>query len=49
MKLMLEPFSIDNGTMTPTMKIKRNVAKEFLKAEIDALYALPVMKSRVAK
>lgn len=46
MKLMLEPFSVDNNTMTPTMKIKRNAAKDLLKDEIDRLYGLPVMKKR---
>ena len=36
----MEPFSTDNGTMTPTMKIRRKDAHKKYKAEIDALYAL---------
>ncbi|KAF8201614.1 hypothetical protein BJ912DRAFT_508956 [Pholiota molesta] len=33
-------FSVENGTMTPTMKIRRKDAHNMYKAEIDALYAL---------
>ena len=42
--LLKEPFSIENEYLTPTMKMKRNVAKNMLKAEIDELYAMPIMK-----
>jgi long-chain acyl-CoA synthetase len=38
--LTLVPFSIENNTLTPTMKIKRKAAANFYKAELDALYAL---------
>ncbi|CAA7267913.1 unnamed protein product [Cyclocybe aegerita] len=38
--LSLVPFSIDNNTLTPTMKIRRKDAYSLYKAEIDALYAL---------
>jgi long-chain acyl-CoA synthetase len=36
----LDPFTVDNGTMTPTMKIKRKDAYLKYKQELDALYAL---------
>ncbi|KFH14137.1 putative long-chain fatty acid CoA ligase [Toxoplasma gondii MAS] len=38
-RLVSEPFSIENELLTPTMKIKRYVAKEFFAKEIDALYS----------
>ncbi len=36
--LIPEPFSLDNGTLTPTMKLKRNAVLAKLKDKIDALY-----------
>jgi len=36
--LIPEPFSLDNGTLTPTMKLKRNVVLTKLKDKIEALY-----------
>ena len=36
--LTLEPWTIDNGLMTPTMKIKRNKVLEQMQAQLDALY-----------
>ncbi|KAF7975311.1 hypothetical protein HWV62_10094 [Athelia sp. TMB] len=38
--ISLEPFSVDNNTMTPTMKIRRKDAQNMYKSELDALYAL---------
>lgn len=38
--LSLTPFSVENGTLTPTMKIKRKDAAKLYQAELDALYAL---------
>jgi len=38
--LTLEPFSLVNGTLTPTLKIKRKDAANLYKAELEALYAL---------
>src|SRR5260370_6543233 len=34
----MEPFTIDNGQMTPTLKIKRHVIREAYGAALDALY-----------
>lgn len=38
--LSLVPFSIENDTLTPTMKIKRREATKLYESEIAALYAL---------
>ena len=38
MKLFSEPFSVENGLLTPTMKLKRNVAKEHFGPVLDELY-----------
>ncbi|MCK5683566.1 long-chain fatty acid--CoA ligase, partial [bacterium] len=36
--LLAEPFTIENGALTPSMKIKRKVVETKYKAEFDALY-----------
>lgn len=38
-----EPFSVENNIITPTFKIKRNIAKSVFKDQIDRMYA--AMKS----
>jgi len=40
MHISLDPFSVENNTMTPTLKIRRKDAYAKYKAELDALYAL---------
>ncbi len=35
----LEPFTIENGLLTPTLKIRSSLVLERFAAEIDALYA----------
>jgi long-chain acyl-CoA synthetase len=41
---MLDPFTIDNDILTPTMKLKRNIAVKKFSAEIKQLYAAGVFK-----
>ena len=36
--LVREPFTVENNILTPTFKLKRNVAKVHFKKEIDAMY-----------
>jgi len=35
---MTEPFTVESNVLTPTMKIKRNVAKVYFEQEIKNLY-----------
>ncbi|MBU2621528.1 MAG: hypothetical protein KKD92_04340, partial [Proteobacteria bacterium] len=38
-KITIVPeFTIDNGLLTPTMKLKKNVALDIYKNEIEAMY-----------
>lgn len=36
--LVLEPWSIDNGLLTPTMKVKRNKVLEHMNPALEAIY-----------
>jgi long-chain acyl-CoA synthetase len=36
--VVMEPFSVANGMMTPTMKIRRHVVKTLFGAQLEALY-----------
>jgi len=36
--LLLDPFTVEGDLLTPTMKLKRNVAKKVFAAEIEAMY-----------
>ena len=42
-KLILDPWTTENEYLTPTLKMKRNVAKDLLADDISASYAAPVM------
>jgi long-chain acyl-CoA synthetase len=37
--LLAEPFSVERGELTPTLKVKRRVIEERYRSEIDALYS----------
>ena len=37
--LLPDPFTVDDGSLTPTLKLKRNVIEDRYADEIDALYA----------
>ena len=46
--IMREPFTVENGMLTPTMKFKRAVAKQHYLKEIDSLYKLkPITKKEL--
>jgi len=50
--LIKEPWTDQNDYLTPTMKMKRNIAKVKLQKEIDDMYASPLMmdsKTKAAK
>ena len=38
-KLLTEPFTVEDGTMTPTMKLKRNIIEERYADDIEEMYA----------
>jgi long-chain acyl-CoA synthetase len=44
LKLRAEPFSAENGLLTPTFKMKRPEAKKIMAKEIDWLYSQPPAK-----
>jgi len=48
-KLLEEPFSTDNGLLTPTLKIKRARVEERYRADIAALYASSELPSGIAQ
>lgn len=39
-RLLKEQFTVDNGLLTPTMKMKREVISEQFKSEIDSMYRI---------
>jgi long-chain acyl-CoA synthetase len=45
-QLLADPWTIENEYLTPTMKMKRNVAKNKLAEEIKDLYTQPVLKEK---
>jgi len=47
--LTMQPFSVENGTLTPTFKIRRKDAYNLYKAELDALYALGMPQSSATR
>ena len=49
MHLVYEPWTEAMNILTPTQKLKRNIAKEIYVNEIAAMYAAPDMKATGAK
>jgi len=47
--LSMNPFSIEDNTMTPTLKLRRKDAYAKYKAELDALYALGEVNDQSSK
>jgi len=37
--LVSEPFAFDNNLLTPTFKLKRSIAKEYFKEQINNMYS----------
>jgi long-chain acyl-CoA synthetase len=37
--LLSDPFTVESDLLTPTMKLKRNIAKKMFQDKIDAMYA----------
>jgi long-chain acyl-CoA synthetase len=44
LKLLAEPFSVENDMLTPTFKLKRAQAKKIFEKDIDDMYAAPILK-----
>ena len=40
-RLLKEHWTVDNGCLTVTMKLRRPIIREKLRAEIDELYTVP--------
>ena len=40
--LLEDPFTIESNLLTPTMKLKRNLASKHYATELKDLYALPL-------
>ena len=48
-KLMIEPFTIENELLTPTLKLKRPMAAKKFRAVLDELYAEDAKRPQKAK
>lgn len=49
LRLILDPFTIENDLLTPTMKLKRHEAKKHYQSLIDKMYNEPVLDPRKLK
>jgi long-chain acyl-CoA synthetase len=48
-KLMIEPFTIENELLTPTLKLKRPIAAKKYRSILDELYAAEAQRPKKAK
>ena len=39
----MDPFTVESDILTPTMKLKRNIAKDKFKEQIYKMYDQPIM------
>ena len=46
LRILLDPFSIENDLLTPTFKLKRNKAKNTYLKEITEMYEAPIIDLR---
>lgn len=40
----MDPFTVENDILTPTMKIKRNIAKSMFSEQINKMYSITTME-----
>ena len=45
LRLVAEPFTLENDLLTPTFKLKRNVAKKVFQGLIDEMYGSADMET----
>lgn len=45
-QLLKDPFTIESDLLTPTMKLKRNIARKMFADTIQKLYALPPLSAK---
>jgi len=45
-KLLFDPFTVESDILTPTMKMKRNIAKKMFEKDIQELYSLPPISKK---
>lgn len=42
-KLLKDPFTVESDILTPTMKLKRNVATKMFQEDIEKMYSMQIM------
>ena len=45
-QLLMDPFTVESDILTPTMKLKRNVARKIFAETIKKLYEMPVIQTK---